>query len=160
MGYLAGFVDAEGSFSVSVKYQPDLRYKIRVDPVFSITQKERKVLETIQRILGCGRIMPKQGQKNLWVLIVDGLDELYSKLIPALDTLYFICKKQNYEIFRQIVLKLKEKEYSLAYRDVEWLVSMAYQLSEYNSKSQRKRTLAEVLKILSGSLGGKAPGER
>ena len=126
MGYLAGFVDAEGSFSVSVKYQPDLRYKIRVDPVFSITQKERKVLETIQRILGCGRIMPKQGQKNLWVLIVDGLDELYSKLIPALDTLYFICKKQNYEIFRQIVLKLKEKEYSLAYRDVEWLVSTVY----------------------------------
>ena len=104
--------------------------------------------------------MPKQGQKGLWLLIVDGLDELFSKLIPALDTLQFICKKQNYEIFRQIVLKLKEKEYSLGYRDVEWLVSLAYQLLEYNSKSQRKRTLTEVLKILSGSLGGKAPGER
>jgi hypothetical protein len=35
VGYVVGFIDAEASFSVSIKYQRG--YVLRVDPVFSIT---------------------------------------------------------------------------------------------------------------------------
>ncbi|KYH37378.1 MAG: rRNA intron-encoded endonuclease [Candidatus Bathyarchaeota archaeon B24] len=70
-GYVSGFIDADGSFSVSIKVQRDVRYGVRIDPVFSVTQRNREVLEFLRRALGCGRIIKKPGQENLWLYIVD-----------------------------------------------------------------------------------------
>lgn len=134
-GYVSGLIDAEASFSVSVKVQHDLRCKVRVDPVFSITQRSKEVL----------KIVRKPGQRHLWILLVDGLDELSQKLIPALDRLKLVEKKDVYALFRKIVLKLAEKKYSLNCDDIRELVKMAYKLSELNKKSARKRSLKEVL---------------
>ncbi|PUA32942.1 MAG: hypothetical protein B9J98_03395 [Candidatus Terraquivivens tikiterensis] len=91
-GYVSGLIDAEASFSVSVKVQNNLRCKVRVDPVFSITQMSRKPLEIAQRVLGCGRIIRKPGQTHLWMLVVDRLDDLSQRLIPALNELKLISK--------------------------------------------------------------------
>lgn len=160
---MSGLVDAEASFSVSVKTQRDLRCKVRVDPVFSITQRNREVLEIIQTVLGCGRLVQKPGQKHLWILIVDNLDELSRKLVPMLDGLKLMAKKSAYECFREIVLKLAEKKYSLTCDEVRELVIMAYKLSDLNLKSSRKRSLNEIFSLIPVSNTnkvGKAPGER
>ena len=147
-GYVSGIIDAEASFSVSIKIQHDLRYKVRIDPVFSITQRNRDVLEIVKRILDCGRIIPKPGQKHLWLFLVDGLDELQRKLVPALDRLKLISKRPVYPLFREIVLKLAEKKYSLTCNDIRELVLMAYKLSKLNPKSHRKRSLREILSLI------------
>jgi len=42
IGYVLGLIDAEASFSVSIKIQKDLVYGIRLDPVFSITQAKKE----------------------------------------------------------------------------------------------------------------------
>ena len=121
------------------------------------------MLEIIQRVLGCGRIIQKPGQKHLWILIVDNLDELSRKLIPILDGLRLMAKKSAYECFREIVLKLAEKKYSLTCDEVRELVILAYRLSNLNLKSSRKRSLNEILPLIPVSdtyKVGKAPGER
>ena len=163
-GYVSGLIDAEASFSAGIKVQSDLRCKVRVDPVFSITQRSRETLEVVQKVLRCGRVIPKPGQRHLWLFVVDGLDELRQKLIPALDELKLISKRSAYNLFREIVLKLAEKKYSLTCEDVRELVLMAYELSELNPKSSRKRSLAEVLSLIPLTSDnhevGKAPGER
>ena len=41
IGYVIGFIDAEASFSVSIKVQKDLAYGVKLDPVFSITQAKK-----------------------------------------------------------------------------------------------------------------------
>ena len=63
-----GFIDAEASFSVSIKIQKDTAYSVRVDPVFSIAQQEIAPLELIMRTVGAGRTIRKPGQKHLWQL--------------------------------------------------------------------------------------------
>jgi len=42
IGYVLGLIDAEASFSVSIKIQKDLVYGIRLDPVLSITQAKKE----------------------------------------------------------------------------------------------------------------------
>ena len=147
-GYVSGVIDAEASFSVSVKVQRDLLCKVRVDPVFSMTERKREVLEIVQRVLRCGRIIQKPGQRHLWMLVVDDLDELSRKLIPALDELKLVAKKSSYDYFREIVLKLAEKKYSLTCDEIRELVIMAYKLSDLNLKSSRKRSIIEVLSLI------------
>ena len=54
IGYVVGFIDAEASFSVSIKYQRG--YGLRLDPVFSITQLNREPLDVIHGVINAGRI--------------------------------------------------------------------------------------------------------
>ncbi len=57
IGYVVGFIDAEASFSVSIKYQRG--YGLRLDPVFSITQLNREPLDVIHGVINAGRIIKK-----------------------------------------------------------------------------------------------------
>ena len=84
MGYVLGFIDAEASFSVSIKLQKGLAYGIRLDPVFSITQQEKAPLEIIRQVIGVGRIIRKPGQRHLYLLVIDSMKDLREKLIPFL----------------------------------------------------------------------------
>ena len=147
-GYVAGIIDAEASFSISVKLQSDLRCKVRLDPVFSITQESMEVLRIVQEYLGCGRIIRKPGQKHLWLLIVDSLDELCGCLAAKLDALSLYAKKKHYMLFREIICELASKKYRLSCNDIRRLVIEAYKLSELNSKSRRRRSLREILALI------------
>jgi hypothetical protein len=162
-GYIIGFIDAEASFSVSIKTQEDLAYGVRLDPVFSITQSDRKPLELIAETIGAGRIIRKPGQKHLYLLVIDNMDDLVGKLIPFLDKyeeLLYVKRKQ-YSIFKDIVLSLHKGAHRKAPL-LKMLVVKAYTLSKMSPKSHRKRSLEETLKIIDSSLARRRdlPGER
>ena len=163
IGYVIGFIDAEASFSVSIKIQRDLAYGIRLDPMFSITQSNREPLELITKIIGAGRIIRKPGQKHLYLLVIDNMEELANKLIPFLDKYknFMYSKRKSYEVFREIVLAL----YNRTYRDgstLKKLVAKAYELSSLNSKARRKRSLEEISTIIDSYTFKRRdpPGER
>ncbi|WP_165487967.1 LAGLIDADG family homing endonuclease [Aeropyrum pernix] len=158
---MAGIIDAEASLSVSIKIQEDLRCRVRVDPVFSITQDSKDVLNVVKNYFGCGRLMPKPGQEHLTLYVVDRLEALVDCLIPKLDRLPLIVKKRGFEMFREIVLTLTR----MKYRRVECcvirdLVLKSYSLSSLNKKSKRKRSLEEILKIIPCDKAVEPPGER
>src|SRR6476646_4068510 len=56
--YLAGFVDGEGTFHVAVQRNPTTRAGWQLVPEFHVSQnpERRKVLDLLQRRIGCGRI--------------------------------------------------------------------------------------------------------
>jgi len=162
IGYVTGFIDAEASFSISIKIQKDLAYGIRLDPVFSITQAKKEPLEIIAQTIGAGRITKKPGQKHLYLLIIDNMKELTEKLIPFLDkhekNLY--SKKEHYKTFREIVLALKTKQHKNK-TTLKKLVYKAYLLSKINPKSHRKRTLEEIITLIDSKKRRRdLPGER
>ena len=163
VGYIIGFIDAEGSFSVSIKVQRDLTYGVRLDPVFSITQARKDVLELIRRATGAGRIIEKPGQKHLHVYIVDNMDELVKKLIPFLDRYQNLLhvKKEAYLIFRDIVLTLHKGLHKNASKLKE-LIYKAYTLSNLSPKAHRRRSISEVFKIVNSHIAKRRdlPGER
>ena len=162
-GYIIGFIDAEGSFSVSIKIQRDLTYGVRLDPVFSITQARRDVLELIRRTINAGRIVKKSGQKHLYIYILDNMSELVEKLIPFLDKYQDLLhvKKETYLIFKDIILTLHKGLHKDASKLKE-LITKAYTLSSLSPKAHRRRSLDEVFKIINSYIAKRRglPGER
>ena len=163
IGYTLGFIDAEGSFSVSIKLQSDVAYGVRADPVFSITQREREPLEILAKVIGAGRIIKKPGQKHLWLFIIDNMKELRERLIPFLDrhTDMLLAKRKTYKIFREIVLRLARGEHRNL-NGLREIIILAYKLSELNPKARRRKGLNQVLKIISSRAAerGEPPGGR
>ena len=146
---MIGFIDAEASFSVSIKIQKDLKYGVRLDPVFSITQSSREPLELIAKTVGAGRIIRKPGQEHLYLLVIDNMDDLVGKLIPFLDRYQNLlrAKIEQYRIFKDIVLSIHKGMHKDALLLKE-LIFKAYVLSQVSSKSRRKRGLEEILKLI------------
>ncbi len=163
IGYVVGYIDAEGSFSVSVKLQKDLIYGVRLDPVFSITQQERKPLEVIADVLNAGRIIRKPGQAHLWLLVVDSMNELTRRLIPFLDMHedLLLAKKEAYEVFKEVVIGLHRGIHRRP-EGIRKLVTLSYSLSRLNSKAHRRRTLKQILEIINSRVAerGEPPGDR
>ncbi len=162
-GYVMGFIDAEASFSVSIKIQRDLRYGIRLDPVFSITQSSRKPLEVIANIIGAGRVIRKPGQEHLCLLVIDNMSDLANRLIPFLDRHInlLLAKEENYLIFREIVITLSKGLHKN--RDtLKKLVRYAYNLSSLSNKARRRRSLGEIFTIIETQTfkQREPPGER
>jgi len=82
-----GFIDAEASFSVSIKLQNGMMYGVRIDPVFSVTQQDREPLRLIMAVIGTGRVIRKLGQRHLRLLVIDNMKELKDRLIPSLTSM-------------------------------------------------------------------------
>ena len=163
IGYVMGFIDAEGSFSVSIKLQRDVAYGVRLDPVFSITQQERKPLELIIEVIKAGRIIRKPGQEHLWLYVVDSMRELVSNLIPFLDKHrdLLIAKERTYSVFREIVLGLRNGLHRRP-EGLKKLVLLSYELSNLSSKARRRRALEQIIKIIESRAAkrGEPPGDR
>jgi len=85
--YIAGFVDGERSFSISIQRSKNVRLGIQVIPEFCVCQhrNRKEVLELIQRHLGCGYIKPNHSRNPYdltWVLVVRDLKNLEQRVIP------------------------------------------------------------------------------
>src|SRR5207249_663815 len=65
--FLAGFIEGEGSLTVSVKHHPTARFGFLVDPEFYLYQHEsgRRLLELAQDVFQTGRINPKSGSPKV-----------------------------------------------------------------------------------------------
>ena len=158
VGYVVGVIDSEGSFSVSVKLQKTTAYGVRLDPVFSITQAERAVLERVRQVVGVGRIRKKPGQKHLWLYIVDSYPDLLV-LTTFLDAHIglLIAKRRSYEVFREIVSMLTAGRHKTLEGLIE-VLKLVDSLSKLNPKSRRRRDIDQIITLL--RTGREPPGDR
>ena len=144
--YIAGFVDAEGCFSVSVKKQETARFGYVIDPVFHVVQGEQglPVLKAMKIVLNAGRIERKHGQDE-WQFIVDNRRQLAEKVIPFFNKYRLIVKAHDFQRFAEIVERLERKEHWTR-EGFEKLLRLAYDMT----KQRRKRSFGEVLASLKG----------
>ena len=65
-GWVAGFIDGEGCFSVNINRCRSLRLGWQVRPEFVVTQGERSVasLELLQSFFDCGALYRNTGKDN------------------------------------------------------------------------------------------------
>lgn len=151
--FLAGLIEGEGSFSVSIKEHPTAKYGVYVDPEFFLYQHKsgRRLLEMAREILGTGRIYPKPGNPDVLVFAITCRRSLRDKLLPFIDKhMVFSAKRKQLELFREIVLALEAKEHR-APEGLARIVEKAYALNPAGKGRERKRPLPEVLeRILRG----------
>ncbi len=107
--YIAGYVDGEGSFSVSVQRNSTCRVGFQLVPEFHVSQNgdRAQVLELIRSRLGCGYIRPKSRRDRALVLVVRKREHLLDRVIPFFERNPILSTKHaDFEKFAFIVREL------------------------------------------------------
>ena len=116
--YIAGFIDGEGSFSVSIYRDETMKNKIFVRPEFEIELRadDKEILERIQETLGGGKIYQCNYERYGWYphakFKISSLAEIQKILIPFLEKCPLQAKKAKvFGYFKQIVQKRAQGEH-------------------------------------------------
>ena len=144
--WIAGFVDGEGCFCVSV-HRSSMMHRHggwQLQPVFHIYQHQdhREVLEAMIPIFGCGRIRPKGPKSSVLTFAVDSLRNLETAVLPFFEEHPLVVKGNDFRSFAAIVRSMRKKEH-LTGSGFERLVRLAYGMNA-NGK-QRSRNIEQVL---------------
>ena len=156
--FLAGLIEGEGSFSVSIKEHKTAKFGYLIDPEFFIYQHEsaRSLLELAKKVFGTGRIYPKSGNERVLVFCIDSRRNLRERVKPFVERylMPFTAKKDTIRKFFEIVEALENKEHHTR-EGLARIVKMAYKMNPYSKGKARKRSLEEVLeRILRGHTSG------
>ena len=116
--YVIGFIDGEGSFSVSINKHQTLKSGIEVKAEFEIELRadDREIIERIMTTIGCGIIYDCSYERYGWFphvkYKITSTKDLETYLFPFLDRYPLQAKKRRiYELFRAIVLMMRRKEH-------------------------------------------------
>lgn len=142
--YIAGFVDGEGSFNVSIKRSKEHRINWRVEPSFNISQKERAILALIKKWLRCGTL--RERKDGLIYYEVRNLTSLNNIIIPFFNKFNFLSstKKRNFMIFKKIMEKINKGEH-LNQEGFTEIMKLRERLNQGHGR-KRKYTLDNVIK--------------
>ena len=138
--YVVGFVDGEGSFSVSITHHRTLKTRIEISPDFSIELRkdDEEILKRIQTLLGIGTIYYVKFRNNAWndhaKLKVRSVKELHEIIIPFFRTYPLQAKKAKvFELFAQIVEMMMKKEH-LSYGGIQKIKKLRDQMQVLGKK--------------------------
>lgn len=144
--WLAGFVDGEGCFSVSVHRNSMMHWHggWQLQPTFHIYQyrDHREVLEAMVPVFGCGRIRSKGPGSSVLTFAVEALRDLESAVLPFFEQYRLVVKDSDFSAFAGIVRAMSKKEH-LTRSGFEHLVRLAYGMNA--NGEQRSRTVEQVL---------------
>jgi hypothetical protein len=113
-GYIAGYVDGEGCFSVTVNRNPTSRLKFQLVPEFHVSQNgdRREVLDLIQKRLSCGYVKRNGRKDRVMVFVVRRRHDLLTKVIPFFERTPLISSKQrDFEAFASVVKAMAQGEH-------------------------------------------------
>ena len=116
--YVAGFIDGEGSFSVSIGKHKTLRRGFEIRPEFEIELRadDREILERILVTIGCGKIYDCSYERYGWYphakYKITSNQDMKNYLFPFLDKYRLQAKKARvYKLFRKIVTMICNKKH-------------------------------------------------
>lgn len=116
--YVSGFIDGEGSFSVSVGKHNTLKRGFEIRPEFEIELRadDREILERILITIGCGRIYDLSYERYGWFphvkYKITSTKDMRDYLFPFLDEYPLQAKKAEvYMFFKEIVQMMLSKEH-------------------------------------------------
>jgi hypothetical protein len=145
-GWIVGFTDGEGCFSVSFNLKESLTVGIETRPSFAIGQKSSSLqsLEKIRDFFGCGHIRYSKSD-GTYKYEVRNLDDLVNKVIPfyekhPLETF----KKNDFTLFAEICRSMKQG----SHLNVEGANKILEKAFRMNPSGQRKRSLEELMKAI------------
>ena len=151
--YVTGFMDGEGCFCVSIHRAPTRRGWY-IGPVVQAYQHRDRaaVLERLRAFFDCGKIRPKGPNSSVVTWSVDGVPTIVEKVLPHFDRYPLQSGKlQDYLVFREVVLRMRQKEHRHPLGFIE-LARLAFTMNA--TGKQRQYTLAM---IESGILRGHTP---
>ena len=136
-GWIVGFVDGEGCFSVSIIKNSTTKNGWQLFPEFVVTQGEKSIesLNVIKDYFGCGNIYinhrKDNHKENLCRYCVRSIRELSDKIIPFFQVNQLrTAKKFDFDTFVTIIELIKEKKHL----NHEGMTKIAYLIQKMNRK--------------------------
>jgi hypothetical protein len=140
--YVAGFIDGEGSFSVSIGRHRTTKRKFEVRPEFEMEVRadDQEILERILITIGCGRIYDCSYERYGWFphskYKITSIKDMRDYLFPFLDKYPLQAKKSaSYKLFREIVMMMLHKEH-LTDNGFEKIVKLRDKIRSLGKKSK------------------------
>lgn len=116
--YVAGFIDGEGSFSISIGKHKTTKNGFDVRPEFEIELRkdDQEILERILVTIGCGKIFDCSYERYGWFphakYKITSNKQLKEFLFPFLDRYPLQAKKREmYKHFKTIVMMVLDKQH-------------------------------------------------
>ena len=147
--YLAGFVDGEGSFNVSLRQKPDYQIKWQVVLSFNVSQRDLTNLLTLKEVLDCGII--KRRRDGVYSLDITKPLNVILKVIPFFQRFPFRSEKaiKNFAIFCKIAALMSLGNHRNA-QGLKEILALRETLNQGKGRT-RKYSETDVLKTLEES---------
>jgi hypothetical protein len=144
--YLAGFVDGEGSFNVSLRQKSDYAIKWQVVLSFNVSQRDITNLNTLKEYLGCGII--KRRFDGVYSIDVTKPSDIILKVIPFFNRFSFRSEKakRNFAIFCEIAALMNLGNHRNA-QGLKEILQLRETLNEGKGRT-RKYSAEDVLKTI------------
>jgi hypothetical protein len=149
--YLAGFVDGEGSFSVTICKSKYARLRWKIDPLFQVYQHKdnSRILHIFKDVFKCGYVSEKGGNPSCHVYCVDSIRDLLGIVIPFFEKYPLVGEKyNNFLLFKKIVVGVSLKKH-LTSEGLRKLAIIAFQMNR--SGKYRKNSLENIFYSLGQS---------
>ena len=150
--YVVGFIDGEGSFSVSINHHKTLKSRVEIKPEFEIELRadDREILERIAITIGSGIIYDCSYERYGWYphskYKISSTKEMAAKLFPFLDRYRLQAKKRKcYVVFKKIVGMMLRKQHLTA-KGLEKIRALREQIRKLGKKpnGQKARETARI----------------
>ena len=145
-GWIVGFTDGEGCFSVSFNLRESMTVGVETRPSFAVGQKSPSLasLEKMRNFFGCGHIRYSK-RDGTYKYEVRNIDDLVNKIIPfyekhSLETL----KKDDFNLFAEICRSMKQGSH-LNEEGMKKIIEKGYSM---NPSGQRKRFIEELMNAI------------
>lgn len=152
--YIAGYVDGEGSFHVSIQKSPYVLVGYQLIPEFRVSQnvERNSVLEIIKETLECGYIKqnhPGNKRDKASVLVVRNRKDLLTKVIPFFETYRIISvKADEFRKFSTVVKAMSKGKHLRRDSFIE-LLGVAFSMN--GNGRYRKLSYSEIISDLESS---------
>lgn len=138
LGYfLAGFVEGEGSFNVSLRKKSDYKVGWQVVMSFNVSQKDPSILMLLQKQLDCGIIKIRR-KDNLHSFDVTNPQDIIHKIIPYFYKFPVLSssKKTNFAIFCKIA-KLMDKGEHRNWKGLRKILKLREKINEGKGRTRK-----------------------
>jgi hypothetical protein len=115
---VAGFIDGEGCFSISIGKHKTLKRGLEIRPEFDIELRadDKDILERILITIGCGKIYDQSYERYGWFphakYKITSTKDMANFLFPFLDKYPLQAKKAEvYKYFKEVVIMYINKEH-------------------------------------------------
>jgi hypothetical protein len=141
IGWIVGYVDGEGCFSVSIFRNKTTKFGWQIFPEFVVAQelKSKKSLESIQKFFGCGKIFINRRHDNhredLYRYCVRNRKDLTRKIIPFFQKNQLqTAKKKDFKRFSKIVNLMNEN----VHQRITGIKKIALLIEKMNSRKSSR----------------------
>ena len=118
MGWIVGFIDGEGCFSITVQKSPNTKLGWQVFPEFVVTQGEKSLqaLRNVKDFFKCGNIFINKRYDNhkehLYRYCVRSIKDIKEKIIPFfVENQLQTAKKGDFEIFTKVIEMIEQRQH-------------------------------------------------